>query len=51
MQMARFKLTQKCVYVHVPVYITDLMMVMIGNKIEIESFRSFGAIERFQLSE
>ena len=38
MQMARFKLTQKFVYVHVPVYITDLMMVMIGNKIEIESF-------------
>ena len=41
MQMARFKLTQKCVYVHVPVYITDLMMVMIGNKIEIESFSFF----------
>ena len=44
MQMVRFKLKRVCASLY-----HHLVVVMIGNKIEIESF--YSAIERFQLSE
>jgi hypothetical protein len=44
MQMVRFKLKRVCASLY-----QHLVVVMIGNKIEIESF--YSAIERFQLSE